>query len=296
MARPVIASTHASPLAGALAKKLGADPLRITLSHFDDGEVSIALRGQEGKHPILVHEFSFDRSVNEQLFEMLLVIQNLSVHTLLLPYLPYARHDEPKSTLASFAQLLASAGVKQVVTCDVHAPAATKNLALPVHNISLAPLWAECVLAMAHCKNVDRSDVVVASPDAGGITRAQDVAKLAKCTAVHVEKTRSEKNIPKAGALTGDVKGKTVFLLDDIVATAGTAVGAKKVLVGAGAREVYACFSHGVLVDDALVKLKKAKFSEIFVSDTIMSAREVEGITSVPAHKFIADEACKILN
>ncbi len=150
MARPIIASIHASPLAGDIAKKLGADPLRITLSHFDDGEVSIALAGVEGTHPILVHEFSFDRSINEQLFEMLLVVQKLSVHTLVLPYLPYARHDAPGQELEVFANLLASAGIEQVITCDVHAPKALQGLALPVHNISLAPLWAECVLAMAH--------------------------------------------------------------------------------------------------------------------------------------------------
>ena len=296
MARPVIASAHASTLASDLAKKLGADPLRIALSHYADGEVHITLHGTEGSSPILVHEFTFDgSSINQQLLEMLLCIQTLGVQTVVLPYMPYARHDAPLGTLAVFAQLLASVGVKQIITSDVHAPAATKKLALPVHNISLAPLWAECVLSVAGSKNVDRSDIVIASPDAGGITRAQSVAKLVGCSAVHVEKTRSEKNITKAGALSGDVKSKTVFLLDDIVATAGTAVGAKKVLVGAGARSVFACFSHGVFAQDALVKLKKAKFSEIFVSDTIISAREYEGITSVPAHKFIADEVAKFL-
>jgi ribose-phosphate pyrophosphokinase len=271
MKKQLIVGAHDSILAqkAAHAFALGPEFIPYAITRFSDTESKITFHATQAladSQVFLFFQLHAQRgaapSLNEQLFDLLLIIQQLKlfhVHkiSLLLPYMPYARQE--KDTL--FGTLLQKAGVDDIIACDIHAMTLARVIPVALHHISLASLWT------AVCK--DFKDPVLVSPDHGGRDRVAAVAKKTGLPTAFIKKERIDGDAV-ALALVGDVTGKTVILIDDIVDTAQTALGASKLLIKHGAGRVIACFSHAVLSGNAYDLLLSSDFEHIFVSNSLL--------------------------
>ena len=271
----------------------------IDVSHFSDGEVTLSFPDHEkvnGKNIILIRHFSFSSSysLNHQLFNFLLVAKTLKecgakkVITL-MPYVPYARHDESTfskgvGTVGGVIDLFKAAGVDSIVACDLHEPKIISQLSLPIQEIKLDDFWVDVIAGRIQ----DRSNLVIASPDAGGTNRASVIAKCLNVPSVMLEKERYAPDKTRALTLKGDVKGKDVVMVDDILDTAQTAVHAADMIMQNGARSVVGCFSHGVLSDGGIDRVEKSCFKDVLIANILRSDISSSKITLLSIADFIA--------
>jgi ribose-phosphate pyrophosphokinase len=188
--------------------------------------------------------------------------------TAVLPYYGYARQDrktrgrEPISAKL-VANLITVAGARRVLTMDLHAGQIQGFFDIPVDHLTAAPILADYFAR----KNL--SNVIVVSPDAGGVTRARDMADRLGATIGFVNKRRPEPNVAEVMNVVGDVRGKTVIVVDDIIDTGGTLVRAGEALMQLGAREIYACGTHAILSGPAVERLSTSVFKELVVTNTM---------------------------
>jgi len=239
---------------------------------FSDGEVQIEIEENVRTKDVFVVQ-STCRRVNDNLVELLLMIdafKRASARriTAVMPYYGYARQDKkvaPRVPISAklVADLLTTAGATRVITMDLHAGQIQGFFNIPVDNLFAAPVL------LSYLKKQFQNDIVIISPDAGGVERARAFAKRLSAGLAIVDKRRSAPNEAKAMAVIGNVHNKTAIILDDLVDTAGTLTEAVGVLLKSGAKDVHACCSHSVLSGPAVQRITDSKLSSLVTTDTI---------------------------
>lgn len=239
---------------------------------FSDGEIQIEIHENVRSRDVYVVQ-STCAPVNDNLVELLLMIdafKRSSVRriTAVMPYYGYARQDKkvaPRVPISAklVADMLTVAGANRVITMDLHAGQIQGFFNIPVDNLFAAPVL------IAHIRRLFDGDLVIVSPDAGGVERARAFAKRLDADLAIIDKRRSAPNQAKAMAVIGNVEGKVAVILDDMVDTAGTLVEAAEALVNARAREVHACCAHPVLSGQAVERIRRSPLKSVVVTDTI---------------------------
>jgi ribose-phosphate pyrophosphokinase len=242
------------------------------LSTFSDGEIQIEIKDNVRMKDVFIIQSTCD-PVNKNLMELLLMIDALkrasaSCITAVIPYYGYARQDKkvaPRVPISAklVADMITLAGATRMITMDLHAGQIQGFFNIPVDNLYAAPVLLEYM--RQHFLN----DIVIVSPDAGGVERARAFAKRLQADLAIVDKRRSAPNEAKAMAVIGDVEGKTAIILDDMTDTAGTLTEAAGVLMEQGAKEVHACCAHPVLSGPALERIENSALQSLVVTDTI---------------------------
>ena len=255
-----------------LFKELG----ECSCSHFADGECSISVHEPVRGTDVFIVQ-STCKPVNDNLMELLVMIDAMRRAsagriTAVIPYFGYARQDRKAKSRDPIsaklvANLITAAGADRVLTMDLHAAQIQGFFDIPVDNLFGAPLFAKHYLKVFG-KNND--DIMVVSPDVGSTARARSFSMKLGCNMAIVDKRRERANKSEVMNIIGNVEGKTCILLDDMVDTAGSLVGAAKAIVEiGGAKEVYACASHGVLSGTAIERINDSVIKELLLLDTI---------------------------
>lgn len=268
----LICGSASKELGQEIAKKLKVDVTPVDFRKFSDGELYCrVLQSVRGCDVYIVHSTGPD--VNEHLMELLIMADALKrsspYHiTAVIPYYGYCRQDKKHKsrepiTAKLVANMIQSSGISRVMTFDLHAPPVQGFFDIPSDNLEAMPLFAQYFL------NKKLRDVVVVSPDAGGTIRARAMANELGVPLAIVDKRRPRQNVAQVMNVIGDVKGKTAILIDDIIDTGGSLAAAAKILIRKGAREVYACATHGIFSANAFDKLGKSQLKEVVVTNTI---------------------------
>jgi ribose-phosphate pyrophosphokinase len=239
---------------------------------FSDGEIQIEIDENVRSKDVFVIQ-STCAPVNDHLVELLLMIDALKRSsairiTAVVPYFGYARQDKkvaPRVPISAklVANMLTVAGANRIITMDLHAGQIQGFFDIPVDNIFAAPLLIDYI------GNQFNDDLVIVSPDAGGVERARAFAKRLDADLAIIDKRRSAPNQAKAMAVIGDVNDKVAVILDDMVDTAGTLTEAADALKQEGAREIHACCAHAVLSGPAIERITESEMKSMVVTDTI---------------------------
>jgi ribose-phosphate pyrophosphokinase len=239
---------------------------------FSDGEIQIEIDENVRSKDVFIIQ-STCAPVNDHIIELLLMIDAIKRSsakriTAVVPYFGYARQDKkvaPRVPISAklVANMLAVAGANRVITMDLHAGQIQGFFDIPVDNIFAAPLLIDYI------RENFNANLVVVSPDAGGVERARAFAKRLDAELAIIDKRRSAPNQAKAMAVIGEVKGKTAVILDDMADTAGTLTEAAHALKKYGAQEIHACCAHAVLSGPAIDRITRSEMKGLVVTDTI---------------------------
>ncbi|KAL8253871.1 hypothetical protein R6Q59_032092 [Mikania micrantha] len=271
----IFSGTANSELSQEIARYMGLDLGMIEIKRFADGEIYVQLQESvRGCDVYLVQPTS--PPANENLMELLVTIDacrraSAKNITAVIPYFGYARADrktQGRESIAAklVANLITEAGADRVLACDLHSGQSMGYFDIPVDHVYCQPV----ILDYLASKSICSSDLVVVSPDVGGVARARAFAKkLSDAPLAIVDKRRQGHNVAEVMNLIGDVKGKVAVMLDDMIDTAGTITKGAALLHEEGAREVYACCTHGVFSPPAIERLSSGLFQEVIVTNTI---------------------------
>lgn len=260
----------------ALAQEI-ADYVGVRLGHskvgrFSDGEISLTIaESVRGSDSYIIQPTC--NPVNENLMELLIMIDALRRAsarriTAVMPYYGYARQErktrarDPISAKL-VANLLVAAGARRVIAMDLHSGAIQGFFDIPFDHLLGMPILGD------YYKRKGLTDVVLVSPDLGGVTRTRDLAEYLGAEIAILEKRRPAPNVAKIMNLIGDVQGKTVIMNDDLIDTAGTITLGAEALMNRGAKEVYACCTHAVLSGPAIERIQNSCLKEVVVTNTI---------------------------
>ncbi len=272
-----IFAANASPkLAHAVAEELGLPVGRSEVKQFSDGEISVSIGETVRGSDVFIIQ-STSNPVNDNIMEMLIMMDAFKRASAgripaVIPYFGYARQDRKAKSRDPIsaklvADLIATAGADRVLTMDLHAPQIQGFFNIPVDHLVGAPLLASYFVDRFR-ENHD--DLVVVSPDLGSVTRARNFAAKLDAPLAIVDKRRPKANSCEVMNIIGDVKGKRLIILDDMVDTGGSLCNAAKALIEiGGAKEVTACATHGVLSGPAIERLQDSPIKELVLLDTI---------------------------
>jgi ribose-phosphate pyrophosphokinase len=251
---------------------------RSLVKSFSDGEINVEIDESVRGMDVFVIQ-SICAPVNNNLMELLILIDALKRAsagriTAVLPYYGYARQDRkvvPRAPITAklVADLITTAGASRILTVDLHAGQIQGFFNIPVDHLFAAPVLLDY---MRHLKD----DIVIVSPDAGGVERARAYAKRLNTSLAIIDKRRESPNVSQVMNIIGDVKGMTAILVDDIVDTGGTLARAAYALIENGAKTVYACCTHPVLSGQSVEVLLKSPVEEMIVTDTIPLREEAQ--------------------
>ncbi|MFD0869618.1 ribose-phosphate pyrophosphokinase [Chlamydia abortus] len=245
---------------------------------FSDGEIQIKLNESvRGSNVFLIQ--STCSPVNDHLMEVLVMtdaLKRASARSInvVIPYYGYARQDRKARsrdpiTAKLVANLIETAGAHRVITMDLHAMQIQGFFDIPVDHLLGVPILGQ------YYRDKELSNVVVVSPDHGGVVRARRLADYLKAPLAIIDKRRPEPNVSEVMNIIGDIEGKTAILIDDIIDTAGTMTLAANALMEYGAKEVFACGTHAVLSGPAMQRIEESPIRELLVTNTIpISHRE----------------------
>ena len=275
----IICGNSNPEFAHTVCKELGIDMARATVRTFADGEVSVSLEDTvRGADVFLIQ--STCKPVNDHLMELLVMTDacrraSAGRITAVIPYFGYARQDrKAKSRDPISAKLVANmitaAGAQRVLTMDLHASQIQGFFDLPLDHLLGAPSFVDYYLNKFPEDKFNHDEFVVVSPDVGSVARARNFAQKVHMGLAIVDKRRAKANESEVMNVIGDVAGKTCILYDDMVDTAGSLCNAAKALVEiGGAKEVYACATHGVLSGPAYERLENSVIKEMLFLNTI---------------------------
>ncbi len=264
-------------LGESIARHLGVPIGRAHLARFSDGEVWFQSHDNVRGADVFVVQPTC-APVNENLMELLLMLDafkrsSASRLTAVLPYYGYGRQDrkdKPRVPISAklVADLLSTAGTDRVLTVDLHAAQIQGFFDIPVDHLFAAAVIIE------HVQKMGLEDIVVVSPDAGGVERARAYAKRLDARLAIVDKRRDQPNVAEVHHVIGDVEGRTALIVDDIVDTAGTLTKVAEAIKAAGAREVFASCSHPVLSGHAIERIERSPLAKLIVTDSLPLAKE----------------------
>lgn len=279
----ILTGTSNPELAAAICSHLGCRLTPTMCETFSDGEIRIEIGDNVRGDDVFVIQPTC-APVNFNLMQLCLMLDALKRAsagrvTAVVPYYGYSRQDRKVSPRAPIsakmvADFLTAAGMHRLVTVDLHAGQIQGFFNLPVDNLFAQPVILDHVRQTA-------SDVVMVSPDAGGVERARSYAKRLGAGLAIVDKRRDKPNQATAMHVIGDVEGKTAIVIDDMIDTAGTMVAAGRVLMENGAKQVMAATTHPVLSGPAIERLNNSDFSQVIITDTIPVGEKILG-----CHKF----------
>ena len=276
----MVFSGNANPaLAAALARSLGVPLGRANVGRFSDGETMVEIMENVRGRDVYVIQPTCSPAA-ENFMELMVMIDALSRAsawrlTAVIPYFGYARQDRrPRSarvpiTAKVAARMISTVGTDRVVTVDLHADQIQGFFDIPVDNVYASPLTLADIW-----KQYSAEDIIVVSPDVGGVVRARAIAKRLDADLAIIDKRRPRANEATVMNLIGDVEGKVCVLVDDMIDTAGTLCAAAGALKDAGALRVVAYCVHPVLSGNAIDNISNSRLDEIVVTDTIPLSRE----------------------
>jgi len=269
----VFTGTANPKLADAVVKYLGLDIGKAHVGQFSDGEIMVEiLENVRGRDVFIIQPTS--APTNDHLIELLVMVDALRRAsaqrvTAVLPYFGYSRQDRrPRSarvpiTAKVIANMLSGGGVDRVLTIDLHADQIQGYFDIPVDNIYAMPVLLDDIV------NQKLDNLMVVSPDVGGVVRARALAKHLDVDLAIIDKRRPSPNVAKVMHIIGDVKGHSCVLIDDLVDTAGTLCSAATALKEQGAKQVFAYCSHPVLSGKAIENIKNSRLDGLVVTNTI---------------------------
>jgi ribose-phosphate pyrophosphokinase len=286
-------------LAEQIAKEVGVELGKCSVAKFSDGEIQINIEESIRGCDVFVIQ-STSAPVNEHLMELLIMIDALkraSAKTvnIVMPYYGYARQDRKARarepiTAKLVANLLETAGAHRVITLDLHAPQIQGFFDILIDHLMGVPILADYF----ESKNLD--DIVIVSPDHGGVTRARKMADRLKAPIAIIDKRRPRPNVAEVMNIVGNIEGKTAILIDDIIDTAGTITLAANALIENGASEVYACCTHPVLSGPAIERIQNSKIKELVVTNSIALSEDkiTDKITQLSVAPLIGEAIIRV--
>jgi ribose-phosphate pyrophosphokinase len=270
----VLFTGNANPLlAHEIATSLGVELGQVAVGRFSDGEVTVEIRQNVRARDVFVMQPTCNPT-NENLMELLMMVDAIKRAsarriTAVIPYYGYARQDRrPRSTRVPIsakvvANLLETVGVERVLTMDLHADQIQGFFDIPVDNIYASPVLLSDLKSKAY------RDLVVISPDVGGVVRARALAKQLGCDLAIIDKRRPAANVAEVMHVIGEIEGRNCVIMDDMIDTAGTLVKAADVLKERGAKRVFAYCTHPVFSGTAVDRIAKSKLDEVVITNTI---------------------------
>lgn len=270
----VIFTGNVNPgLAQEIVANLGMDLGKASVGRFSDGEVTIEIQQNVRARDVFVVQPTC-APTNDAIMELLLMVDALKRAsarriTAVIPYFGYARQDRrPRSTRVPIsarvmANMLETVGVNRVLTMDLHADQIQGFFDIPVDNIYASPV----LLSDLQSKKYD--NLVVVSPDVGGVVRARALAKQLGCDLAIIDKRRPKANVSEVMHIIGEIEGRNCVIMDDMIDTAGTLVKAAEVLKERGANHVYAYCTHAVLSGPAITRIESSALDEVVITNTI---------------------------
>ena len=260
------------PLADEVASELGMKLCDATATTFSDGEISVQINENIRGSDVFIIQPTCT-PVNHNIMELLIFIDAMKRAsagriTAVIPYYGYARQDrksQPRVPITSklVADLLTAAGTNRILSMELHAGQIQGFFNIPVDHLYASPILAEYV------KDLKLDNLVVVSPDAGGVERARAFAKRLDASLAIIDKRREKANVSEVLHVIGNVSGKSAILIDDMIDTAGTIVQAAQALKDQGAKRVFASASHAVLSGPAIQRLNGSALDEVIVTNTI---------------------------
>jgi ribose-phosphate pyrophosphokinase len=270
----VLFTGNANPaLAQEIASSLGVELGRAAVGRFSDGEVTVEIQQNVRARDVFVIQPTCNPT-NENLMELLIMVDALKRAsarriTAVIPYYGYARQDRrPRSTRVPIsakvvANLLETVGVERVLTMDLHADQIQGFFDIPVDNIYASPVL------LSDLKSRNHPDLIVVSPDVGGVVRARALAKQLSCDLAIIDKRRQAANVSEVMHVIGEIEGRNCVVMDDMIDTAGTLVKAAEVLKARGARHVFAYCTHAVFSGPAIERIAASQLDEVVITNTI---------------------------
>lgn len=272
------------PLALKVSQYYGMPLTDATVTTFSDGEIMVQINENIRGADVFVIQPTC-APVNHNIMELLLIIDALKRAsarriTAVIPYYGYARQDrkvQPRVPISSklVADLITAAGANRLIAIDLHAAQIQGFFNIPVDHLYAAPVLADYI------RRCNFENLVIVSPDAGGVERARAFAKRLNASLAIVDKRREAANVSKVMHVIGDVKNKDVAILDDMIDTAGTITQAAQALKENGARRVYALCSHAVLSGPAINRINDSVIEEVITTDTIPLDSKLEACKKI---------------
>jgi ribose-phosphate pyrophosphokinase len=276
----IFSGTSNLPLARALAASIGVELGKCTVDAFPDGETFVKIDENVRGEDIFVVQ-STSPPTNHHLMELFIMMDafrraSASRITAVLPFYGYARQDrkdQPRVPITAklVANLLVAAGANRILTMDLHAQQIQGFFDIPVDHLYAAPVMYE------YLKKKAIPDLVVVSPDVGGIKMAHAYSQFLEAPLAIVAKRRKSATEIEAMTVIGEIRGRNVLMVDDLTETAGTVTAAARLLKKKGAKKIIACVSHAILNDLGVERLRKSTIDELITTDTV-SRSAIEGV------------------
>lgn len=294
-------SGRANPtLAERICSYLGILPGAIEIGNFSDGEIHVQIQENVRGRDVFVVQ-SLCQPCNDNLMEFLIIIDALKRAsakriTAVIPYFGYARQDrkvQPRVPITAklVSDLISAAGTDRVLTMDLHAGQIQGFFNIPVDHLFASPVLID------HIRKNEKNDLVIVSPDAGGVERARAFAKRLEASLAIIDKRREEENVAQVMHVIGDVAGKHSIIVDDIIDTAGTIVESAIALARHGTLRVSACCTHPVLSGPAIERLNDSPLAELIVTDTIpLNSKKSDKIRVLSVANLLGEAIRRIHN
>lgn len=270
----IFSGTSNLDLASKIAEKYGLPLGDVEIVRFKDGEVYVRIDETVRGRDVFVVQ-STSEPVNENIMELLIFIDALKRASaksinVIMPYYGYARQDRkssPREPITSklVANLLTTAGATRIMAMDLHADQLQGFFDIPMDHMQALPLLAKYFLE----KGLHGDNVVVVSPDIGGVKRARKLAEWLDCKIAIIDKRRPKPNMSEVMNLIGEIEGKTAIFIDDMIDTAGTITNGADAIMARGAKEAYACCTHAVFSGPAIERITASPLKEVVVTDSI---------------------------
>ena len=285
-------------LAEKIAERYGMELGKSIVTEFSDGEFQTSFEENiRGRDVFIVQSTTPPTDNIMELLMMVDAARRASARRIIavLPYFGYARQDrkdKPRVSIASklFANLLVTTGVTRVITLDLHADQIQGFFDIPVDHLYASNIF------IPYIRQLGLPDLMMASPDTGGTRRAASYAKSLETGFAICYKQRSKPNVIEQMQLIGDVEGKNVILLDDIIDTAGTITKAAELIMANGAKSVRAFCTHPIFSGDAYNRISKSPFEEVVVTDTIQLKQDCSKITTLSTANLFAEVIKRVQN
>lgn len=290
------------PLAQEIADHIGIPLGKCQVNRFSDEEVQINIEESVRGCDVFIVQ-STSQPVNEHLMELLIMIDALkrasaATINIVMPYYGYARQDRKSRsrepiTAKLVANLIETAGADRVISLDLHAPQLQGFFDIPIDHLMGVPILSDYFMEN---KDLDFDEVVVVSPDHGGVTRARKMADRLKTPIAIIDKRRPKPNVAEVMNIVGEIEGRTAIIIDDIIDTGGTMKLAAQALLDKGAKEVYACCTHPVLSGPAISRIEESVIKELVVTNSIQlpEDKKIEKITELSVGELMAQAIVRV--
>ena len=299
----IVACNSNLPLAQSISDHLDTKLVKATIKRFADQEVSVEIHENiRGEDVFVVQSTSYP--ANDNLMELLLTLDAMRRSsakrvTAVIPYFGYARQDRksgPRTPISAklVANLIAQAGADRVLTMDLHAGQIQGFFDIPVDNLYAAPMFAKDI-----ARRYEEKDLVIVSPDVGGVVRARNLATRLHCDLAIIDKRRPRAGVSEVMNVIGDVENRHCVLVDDIVDSGGTLINAAQALVANGATSASVYVTHGVLSGEAATRIGASGLSSMTVTNTINATDLTQGVANIrqlDVSGLIADAMDRIHN